>query len=37
MAYVRTRFVEPMLPLQTAKLPEGAHWLYELGFKATVP
>jgi bifunctional non-homologous end joining protein LigD len=31
------RFIEPMLLLQTAKLPEGAQWLYELkldGYRA---
>ena len=26
----RACFIEPMLPQQTAKLPEGAQWLYEL-------
>jgi hypothetical protein len=30
MATVRARFIEPMLLQQTAKLPEGAQWLYEL-------
>ena len=37
MATVRARFIEPMLLQQTAKLPEGAQWLYELkldGYRA---
>jgi hypothetical protein len=34
---VRARFIEPMLLQQTARLPEGAQWLYELkldGYRA---
>ena len=37
MPTVRARFIEPMLLQQTAKLPEGAQWLYELkldGYRA---
>ena len=37
MATLRARFIEPMLLQQTAKLPEGAQWLYELkldGYRA---
>ena len=33
----RARFIQPMLLRQTAKLPEGAQWLYELkldGYRA---
>ena len=30
MPTVRARFIEPMLLQQTARLPEGAQWLYEL-------
>ena len=35
MATVHARFIEPMLLQQTAKLPEGAQWHYELdGYRA---
>ena len=37
MATVRARFIEPMLLQQTARLPEGAQWLYEFkldGYRA---
>jgi bifunctional non-homologous end joining protein LigD len=37
MATVRARFIEPMLLQQTARLHDGAQWLYELkldGYRA---
>ena len=30
MVSLRARFIEPMLLQQTARLPEGAQWIYEL-------